>query len=128
MGNISGHGNGSCQAAAWHLSGTNGSNGPFDCDVAMTTTELAARIIGQAVDGEMHIRFALEDAREANEETYCGAGFYGFASDDTRLARSLELVQPPEGLDAGGGTRTPDTRIMIPLLEPTELLRRERES
>ena len=48
---------------------------PFDCDVPMTTTELAARITGQAVDGEMHIRFALEDAREANEETYCGAGF-----------------------------------------------------
>jgi Ca2+-binding RTX toxin-like protein len=98
FGSITGTGNGSYQAATWHLQGTNGSHGPFSCDVPMTTTEFRVRIAGQALDGVMHVRFELEGAREANEETYCGANFYGFASDDTRLARSLELVQPPDGL------------------------------
>jgi hypothetical protein len=98
LGNIRGIGNGSYQTATWHLSGTNGSHGSFDCDVTMTTTEFAVRITGRAADGRMHVRFALEDAREANEETFCGANFYGFATDSTRLATSLELVQPPEGI------------------------------
>lgn len=98
FGNIRGIGNGSYQTATWHLSGTNGSHGTFDCDVSMTTTEFAVRVSGHAADGKMHVRFELDGAREANEETFCGANFYGFASDDTRLARSLELVQPPDGL------------------------------
>jgi hypothetical protein len=98
FGRITGNGNGSYQAATWHLSGTNGSHGPFDCDVPMTTTEFAAHITGRAADGKMTIRLELDGAREANEETFCGANFYGFASDDTRMARSLELVQPPEGI------------------------------
>jgi Ca2+-binding RTX toxin-like protein len=98
FGRIRGNGNGSYQTATWHLSGTNGSHGPFDCDVPMTTTEFAVDVTGHAADGKMHVRFELDGAREANEETFCGANFYGFASDDTRLARSLELVQPPDGL------------------------------
>ena len=99
FGNITGTGNGSYQEATWHLSGTNGSHGAFDCTVPMTTTEFAVRITGQAADGVMHVRFTLEGAREANQEMYCGANFSGFASDDTRLARSLELVQPPDGIE-----------------------------
>jgi hypothetical protein len=99
FGNIEGIGNGSYQEATWHLEGTNGSHGSFNCNVPMTTTEFAVRITGHAADGRMHIRFDLDGAREANEETFCGADFYGFASDDTRLARSLELVQPPDGIE-----------------------------
>jgi Ca2+-binding RTX toxin-like protein len=98
FGNVEGKGNGSYQTATWHLSGTNGSHGPFDCDVPMTVTEFAVRITGHAADGKMTVRFALDGAREANEETFCGANFSGFASDSTRLADSLELVQPPEGI------------------------------
>jgi Ca2+-binding RTX toxin-like protein len=98
FGRIAGRGNGSYQAANWHLSGTNGSHGAFDCDVLMTTTEFAVDITGHANNGRMTVRFSLDGAREANEETFCGANFYGFASDDTRMARSLELVQPPEGI------------------------------
>lgn len=98
FGNITGRGNGSYQRATWHLSGTNGSHGAFDCDVPMTTTEFAVEIRGQANNGQMNLRFTLDGAREANEEMYCGADFTGFASDDTRMARSLELVQPPDGL------------------------------
>ena len=98
FGVISGVGNGSYLSATWHLSGTNGDQGSFDCDVAMTTTEFAVRITGRAADGKMHVRFVMDGAREANEEHYCGAKFTGFASDSTRLADSLELVQPPDGL------------------------------
>jgi Ca2+-binding RTX toxin-like protein len=98
FGTITGRGDGSYQRATWHLEGTNGSHGPFSCDIRMTTTEFTVRVTGQANDGDMHVRFALEGAREANEETLCGANYYGFASDDTRLANSLELVQPADGM------------------------------
>ena len=98
FGRITGNGNGSYQTATWHLEGTNGSHGPFSCDVPMTTTEFAVKVTGQAAAGKLTVRFELDGAREANEETFCGANFYGYASDDTRLARSLELVQPPEGI------------------------------
>jgi hypothetical protein len=67
LGNIRGIGNGSYQTATWHLSGTNGSHGSFDCDVSMTTTEFAVRITGHGADGRMHVRFALEGAHEAND-------------------------------------------------------------
>ncbi len=98
FGNIRGNGNGSYQQADWRLSGTNGDQGAFSCDVDMQTTEFRVRIRGRANNGVMHIRFVMVGARESNAETYCGANFYGFASDDTRLARSLELVQPPDGI------------------------------
>jgi hypothetical protein len=99
FGNISGNGNGSYrQPVTWHLEGVNGSNGPFSCDIPMTTTNFRVRVTGHAEDGEMHVRFALEGARESNDEMLCGANYYGFATDDTRLANSLELVQPADGL------------------------------
>jgi hypothetical protein len=65
----------------------------------MRTTDFTVRVTGAADDGRMRVRFALEGAREANDERYCGANFYGFATDDTRLANSLELLQPADGLD-----------------------------
>jgi hypothetical protein len=99
FGNISGNGNGSYRRpTTWHLEGVNGSQGPFSCDISMTTTDFRVRVTGQTADGEMHVRFALEGARESNAETLCGANYYGFATDDTRLANSLELVQPVDGL------------------------------
>jgi hypothetical protein len=100
FGSITGRGDGSYQQATWHLEGVNGSQGPFSCDPIMTTTEFTVRVTGRTSDGEMHVRFALEGAREANEDTFCGAGYTGFATDDTRLANSLELVQPADGLEA----------------------------
>ena len=100
FGNISGNGNGSYRRpTTWHLEGVNGSNGPFSCDIPMTTTDFRVRVTGQTTDGEMHVRFALEGARESNGETLCGADYYGFATDDTRLANSLDLVQPADGLE-----------------------------
>lgn len=99
FGNISGNGNGSYRPATWHLEGVNGSHGPFSCDIRMKTEDFRVRVTGQAADGKLHIRFALEGARESNEETLCGASYYGFATDDTRLANSLDLVQPADGLE-----------------------------
>lgn len=99
FGTITGTGHGSYQTATWHLEGVNGDQGPFSCDVPMRTTDFTVRVTGAADDGRMRVRFALEGAREANDERYCGANFYGFATDDTRLANSLELLQPADGLD-----------------------------
>ena len=56
FGNIKGIGNGSYRTATWHLSGTNGSHGAFDCVVSMTTTEVAVQVRGHAADGKMHVR------------------------------------------------------------------------
>src|SRR5918999_3266033 len=50
FGNIKGIGNGSYRTATWHLSGTNGSHGAFDCVVSMTTTEVAVQVRGHAAD------------------------------------------------------------------------------
>jgi Ca2+-binding RTX toxin-like protein len=99
----------------------NGSQGAFDCDVPMRTTEFTVRVTGGAADGQMRIRFALVGAREANDEHYCGANYYGFASDATRLADSLELVQPPEGLVVD------QTRPAIPPLRKVETIGDERD-
>jgi hypothetical protein len=101
FGNISGKGTGTYDPATWHLEGVNGSNGPFACDIPMTTPPFGVAVTGHADDGAMHLRFALDGAHESNEETYCGANYYGFATDDTRLADSLELVQPADGLAVG---------------------------
>ena len=101
FGNISGNGNGSYRRpTTWHLDGVNGSHGPFSCDITMRTTDFRVRVTGRANDGRMHLRFSLEGARESNDETLCGADYYGQATDRTRLADSLELVQPADGLDA----------------------------
>ena len=100
FGNISGNGNGSYRRpTTWHLEGVNGSHGPFSCDISMKTPDFHVRVTGRVDDGRMHLRFALEGARESNDETLCGAEYYGFATDDTRLANSLEFVQPADGLD-----------------------------
>ncbi len=99
FGTITGRGDGSYQQATWHLEGVNGSHGPFSCDIPMRTTDFTVRVTGQTSDGQMHVRFALEGAREANDETLCGANYYGFATDRTRLADSLELVQPTDGIE-----------------------------
>src|SRR5918992_5319057 len=50
FGNIKGIGNGSYRTTTWHLSGTNGSHGAFDCVVSMTTTEFAVQVRGHAAD------------------------------------------------------------------------------
>jgi hypothetical protein len=95
---VRGTGNGNYLTATWHLEGTNGSHGPFSCDIPMTTKPFRVEVSGQATDTTVRLRFALEGGSEANEETFCGANYYGFASDAFRLGDSLELVQPADGI------------------------------
>lgn len=95
-GNVTGTGTGDYLTATWRLDGVHHGHGTFGCDVPMSTKPFRVRITGNAADGVARIRFALEGAREANEEHDCGADFTGYATDSPRLADSLELVQPPE--------------------------------
>ena len=97
-GNVQGSGNGDYLAATWRLDGVNEGR-RFGCDVPMSTQSFTVRVTGRAENGRARIRFALVGSREWNEDHPCGANFTGFASDGTRLADSLELVQPAEGLD-----------------------------
>jgi hemolysin type calcium-binding protein len=98
LGNVTGTGNGDYLTATWRLDGVNQGR-RFGCDVPMSTQAFRVRITGHAAGRVARIRFALEDSREWNANHYCGANFTGFATDGTRLADSLELVQPAEGIE-----------------------------
>lgn len=97
-GNVEGAGNGVYLSATWHLDGVTDS-GAFDCNVPMRTTRFRVQVTGHASGGSARIRFALDGARESNRDHYCGANFTGFATDATRLADSLELAQPADGIE-----------------------------
>jgi hypothetical protein len=116
FGNVTGRGDGAYLDATWHLDGVNGDRGAFNCDVPMFTQPYTVRVIGSATADTIALRFAMEGSREWNDEMLCGANFFGFASDATRLADSLELVQPPEGI------RISRTDPSIPPLRKLEVL------
>lgn len=98
-GNVAGTGNGDYLTATWRLDGVHHGHGTFGCNVPMSTKPYRVRVTGRAADGKARIRFALEGARESNPDHDCGADFTGYASDSPRLADSLELVQPPDGIE-----------------------------
>jgi hypothetical protein len=98
FGNVDGTGSGGYLTATWRLDGVNEGK-RFGCNVPMRTQDFSVRVTGRAEDGKAKIRFALDGSREWNDDHYCGANFTGYASDGSRLADSLELVQPPEGLE-----------------------------
>jgi Ca2+-binding RTX toxin-like protein len=99
FGNVEGRGNGDYLTATWRLDGVHHGVGRFGCNVPMRTTRFTVRVTGRATDTSIHLRFALEGASEANDDYDCGARFTGFATDAPRLADSLELVQPPDGIE-----------------------------
>jgi hypothetical protein len=98
FGNVAGTGTGDYLIATWRLDGVNEGR-RFGCNVPMRTQAFRVRVTGHAAGGTARIRFALEGSREWNDDHYCGANFTGFASDGTRLADSLQLVQPSEGIE-----------------------------
>ena len=115
-GNVEGRGTGVYLGrAVWRLSGTNDGK-PFNCVIPMRTTRYAVLITGHATADEIRLRFALDGAREANDEKDCGGDYSGYASDTTRLADSLELVQSADGLT----TRRADPEL--PLLSKLEVI------
>jgi hypothetical protein len=97
-GNVTGSGTGRYLVASWRLRGVVHDKGTFACEVPMTTRGFTVRVTGQATADTITLRFALEGSGESNDDHPCGADFTGFASDSTRLADSLELVQQPEGI------------------------------
>jgi hypothetical protein len=97
FGNVEGTGSGDYLTATWRLDGVHEGR-RFGCNVPMSTQAFRVRVTGHAAGGTARIRFALDGSREWNDDHDCGANFTGFASDGTRLADSLQLVQPPEGI------------------------------
>lgn len=121
-GNVRGTGSGTYLRSTWHLAGVNGDKGSFDCDVPMSTQDFTVRITGTASAETIRARFELVGSREWNEETSCGAGYYGFASDGDRLGDSLKLVQ------GDGGIAIPRTSPRIAPLRKLEVIGDERDS
>jgi Ca2+-binding RTX toxin-like protein len=99
-GAVKGVGNGDYQSATWHLSGTNGDKGGFDCDIPITTQPFSVRITGFAAGGSIFLRFLVnDDAVERNDAYDCGAGFTGFATTSHFLQESFDKAQDAQ---AGG--------------------------
>jgi Ca2+-binding RTX toxin-like protein len=90
---VEGRGTGVYLSATWHLSGRNGKEGGFDCDIPVHTTNFAVQVSGHASGASAQLRFELVGARETNAEYNCGANYKGFATDSTYAANSLDLVQ-----------------------------------
>ena len=98
LGNVTGTGNGDYLTATWRLDGVNEGR-RFGCNVPMRTQAFSVRVTGRATGATARIRFALEGSREWNDDYPCGASFTGFTSDGDRLGDSLQLVQPPDGVE-----------------------------
>lgn len=81
------------QSATWHLSGQNGSDGSFDCQPPVTTTNGTVDAAGWVVGGVMYVRFILNGTHEHNDDYDCGAKFKGFATDSEYEGESLLQVE-----------------------------------
>lgn len=100
--------------ATWHLTGQNGSNGSFDCDPPVTTTDGTVNAAGWVSGGVPYLRFLLDGTHEHNDDYDCGAHFTGFQSDTEYEADSLLQVEdaiPGRWVTGAGGTfsETEDT-------------------
>jgi Ca2+-binding RTX toxin-like protein len=94
-------------SATWHLTGQNGSNGGFDCDPPVTTTDGTVNAAGWVSGGLVYVRFLLNGAQEHNDDYDCGAKFTGFAGDTTHESNSLLQVEdsiPGRWVTGNGGT------------------------
>jgi Ca2+-binding RTX toxin-like protein len=81
------------QSATWHLSGQNGTNGSFDCNPTVTTTDGTVDAAGRVVGGVLYVRFILTGTHEHNDKWDCGADFSGFATDSEYEGESLLQVE-----------------------------------
>jgi Ca2+-binding RTX toxin-like protein len=94
VGTISGRGDGTYQSATWHVDGTNGDKGGFNCDPPVTTSpNYSVTVDGNVVNGHAHLTFSLEGAHEDNDAMDCGADYTANESHTTALADSLRDVQ-----------------------------------
>ena len=98
-GEVKGTGTGDYTAATWHLSGVNGKNGGFSCDVPIDTQPFRVEVNGFAADGRLYLYFTIAGSQERNEAYDCGAKFTGFATTTKFLAGSLSDLQ--NAIDGG---------------------------
>jgi hypothetical protein len=91
-GTISGSGTGQYTEAAWHLYGTNGANGSFNCNPPVQAAPFTVTV-GGSVTGEVaSLSLSMPDATETNADYDCGAGYTGYATTTHEMANSLTLV------------------------------------
>jgi hypothetical protein len=91
-GTISGSGTGQYTQAAWHLYGTNGTNGSFNCNPPLQAAPFTV-VVGGSVTGEVaSLSLSIPDATETNADYNCGADYTGFATTSHEMADSLTLV------------------------------------
>ncbi len=112
-GRISGTGNGSYDDLHWHLSGVNGSQGAFDCDVPVQGNDFPVRVGGSVSGGSGTLSLAIPDATESNDDYDCGAGYHGFATTSHYIAESLDAV-------GGGSISFSKSHPAIPTLRKSE--------
>ena len=112
-GGISGSGKGSYTLATWHLVGTNGRYGRFDCSPPVKGSPFTVSVSGTATgtanrpNSTLHLVFQLSGAQETNADYNCGARYTGFATSTTHISDSLQAVQGGQGLtfvNAAGAT------------------------
>lgn len=92
---VTGSGTGAFGSALWHLKGSGDQN--YSCDPPVSTSGFTVRVTGNVEDGVAHLRFALHDAVETNDDYDCGDGFTGLATTSSYLAESLQAVQDARG-------------------------------
>jgi len=95
-GRLVGTGNGSYDAATWHLQGTN-DNQSFSCDPPITADPFTVALGGNASKRNITLNLALPDAVESNVNWDCGANFTAYGGSSQYLTESLQKV---------GGTNT----------------------
>lgn len=112
-GEVIGMGQGVYTAATWHLSGVNGKEGSFSCDVPVATQPFEVVVRGFAVGGHLYLDFTIIGSEERNAAYDCGAKFTGFATTSTYLSESFSFA---ENTIAGGFIVTTVKNPQIPHL------------
>ena len=96
-GTVIGRGDGSYLSTSFHLEGKNREDGGFNCDPKVVAKPFVVDVTGRANNGRLRLRFSLLNAREHNDETYCGGNYSAFATDTTFMADSLDVIQDTDG-------------------------------
>jgi hypothetical protein len=91
-GRIEGSGSGHYDDADWHLSGVNGSDGPFACNPAVGAHPFSVGLGGHFAGTGGTLTLATPGATETNRNWNCGAHFTGYATTTHTIADALSRV------------------------------------
>jgi hypothetical protein len=104
---IEGTGSGHYDDADWHLSGVNGSNGPFACNPPVGAHPFSVALGGHFAGTGGTLTLATPAATETNRSWNCGAQFTGYATTTHTIADALSRALP-DGLHIS--SRHPSSR------------------